>query len=394
MRTGLLEEKRQFRVWVGIGILLGTIAGVVATYSPASEANRSPSGTYSLPAGNPVVSGTTITSTWANTTMADIGAELTDSLNRSGKGGMLAPLRLPNGSSSAPALAWTSETNTGLYWAAAADIRMQVGSTQIQRWNSTGVTFPLAATITGASTLVGELTTQGGISASTTTVDANAITATGNGDGAGVSGIGGSSGGVGGHFAGGGSGGTGSGVEGFGAGTADGVVGSGGSSGGRGVVGLGGGTAVGGRFSNGTSATGGTRQDALSVTNGDISLDGVATPLSTTAVKNRLTPSNLVKAWGIVTAGAATPTINTGFNLSATISCSTNAVNLKLAQPMSGSTYAILVTSDSQFIRDNYSARSLDADDFEIRATDTAGGVTVDLCSTASKFSFMVLGVQ
>lgn len=46
---------------------------------------RSGSGSYTLPAGNPVVPGTTITSTWANTTMSDIGTALTASIAYDGQ---------------------------------------------------------------------------------------------------------------------------------------------------------------------------------------------------------------------------------------------------------------------------------------------------------------------
>ena len=47
--------------------------------------SRNGSGTYSLPAGNPVVTGTTISSTWANTTLADISNALTGSLASDGQ---------------------------------------------------------------------------------------------------------------------------------------------------------------------------------------------------------------------------------------------------------------------------------------------------------------------
>lgn len=47
--------------------------------------SRNGSGTYSLPVGNPVVTGTTITSTWANTTLTDIASALTDSLAADGQ---------------------------------------------------------------------------------------------------------------------------------------------------------------------------------------------------------------------------------------------------------------------------------------------------------------------
>ena len=46
---------------------------------------RNGSGTYSLPAGNPVVTGTTISSTVHNNTMTDIGSEITNSLDKDGQ---------------------------------------------------------------------------------------------------------------------------------------------------------------------------------------------------------------------------------------------------------------------------------------------------------------------
>ena len=47
--------------------------------------SRNGSGTYSLPAGNPVVTGTTISSTWANNTMNDLAAALTGSIAADGQ---------------------------------------------------------------------------------------------------------------------------------------------------------------------------------------------------------------------------------------------------------------------------------------------------------------------
>jgi hypothetical protein len=46
---------------------------------------RNGSGTYSLPAGNPVVTSTTISSTWANTTLSDIATALTASIAADGQ---------------------------------------------------------------------------------------------------------------------------------------------------------------------------------------------------------------------------------------------------------------------------------------------------------------------
>ena len=56
--------------------------------------SRNGSGTYSLPAGNPVVTGTTISSTWANNTMNDIAAALTDSVAADGQTPMTGNLDL------------------------------------------------------------------------------------------------------------------------------------------------------------------------------------------------------------------------------------------------------------------------------------------------------------
>jgi len=46
---------------------------------------RNGSGTYTLPAGNPVVTGTTISSTWANNTLNDLGNAMTASLAYDGQ---------------------------------------------------------------------------------------------------------------------------------------------------------------------------------------------------------------------------------------------------------------------------------------------------------------------
>ena len=47
--------------------------------------SRNGSGTYTLPAGNPVVTGTTISSTWANNSLSDIATALTQSLAKDGQ---------------------------------------------------------------------------------------------------------------------------------------------------------------------------------------------------------------------------------------------------------------------------------------------------------------------
>lgn len=98
---------------------------------------RDSSGNYTLPAGNPVITGTTITSDWANNTMSDLGNEMTDSLSRSGQGGMLAPLPFVDGSQTEPGITFQLEPNLGWFrpsnaviaLAALGDIHMQYDAT-------------------------------------------------------------------------------------------------------------------------------------------------------------------------------------------------------------------------------------------------------------------------
>lgn len=54
--------------------------------------SRNGTGTYNLPAGNPVVTGTSISSTWANTTLTDLANALTGSVAADGQTPMTGQL--------------------------------------------------------------------------------------------------------------------------------------------------------------------------------------------------------------------------------------------------------------------------------------------------------------
>lgn len=54
--------------------------------------SRNGSGTFTLVAGNPVVTGTTISSTWANNTLTDIATALTGSIAADGQTPITGPL--------------------------------------------------------------------------------------------------------------------------------------------------------------------------------------------------------------------------------------------------------------------------------------------------------------
>jgi len=101
---------------------------------------RNGSGTYSLPAGNPVTSGTLIEASWANTTLSDLSSAMTDSLARSGEGGMTGPLRSTDGSVSVPSQSFVNETSTGFYRAAATDVRFAMAGVDIATLTTGGLT--------------------------------------------------------------------------------------------------------------------------------------------------------------------------------------------------------------------------------------------------------------
>lgn len=120
---------------------------------------RDSSGNYTLPTPyNPVLTGTTITTAWANTTMNDIAAALTDSLSRSGKGGVTSPFLIPDGTLAAPGLAFAGEQSTGLFRNGASQPTFTVGGVTL--WAGTAshqfiVTAPGGEIINAPTTAVG-----------------------------------------------------------------------------------------------------------------------------------------------------------------------------------------------------------------------------------------------
>jgi hypothetical protein len=145
--------KRHIPLLLLLGVVVGAITGTLLDHR--AEASRNSGGTYSLPTGNPVVTGTTITSTWANGTLTDIGTELTNSLDRQGRGAMTAPLQHSSGSAAAPSMTFSTETNSGLYRVSANDIGMSVASSKKQEWTTAGTAVTGTLSVSGASNLSG-----------------------------------------------------------------------------------------------------------------------------------------------------------------------------------------------------------------------------------------------
>lgn len=120
---------------------------------------RDINGNYTLPSGNPVVAGTPVSDVWANQTLADIAEALSDSLSRSGEGGMLVGFENAAGNITAPGITWTDETSAGFYRAGAGDFRYAIGGVDMFQITSTAVKFNKAingaagANIASASTV-------------------------------------------------------------------------------------------------------------------------------------------------------------------------------------------------------------------------------------------------
>jgi len=115
---------------------------------------RNSAGNYSLPSGNPVAGGTAIQSSWANSTLADLANEVSNSLDRSGRGAMSAPLKLADGSVAAPGITFSSDPNNGLYRSAPDEWSASAGGVEVAKFTVNGVSFPQAAITIGGVTFI------------------------------------------------------------------------------------------------------------------------------------------------------------------------------------------------------------------------------------------------
>lgn len=400
-----------------LSLALGVTAGFLASYTPGADAARNSSGTHSLPSGNPVVTGTTITSTWANALTNDISTELTSSLDRSGRGAMLAPLQCYAGSASLPGITFASDTDTGLYRAGSADVRMQVDATYVQKWSPTNVavttqlqvldggTFAIASTNgnavsatgsgTGAGALLAGGATGNGVTASGgATSGFGAYGAGGGTSGIGVYGIGGAPNGIGTSGQG-----TGTGLGGYfvGGTTGDGLSAVGGGSSKTGLVGTGGAGGAGVIGVAGTAASGGTRQTAVAAQQGDLLFTTVTNPTSTTSIANSLTAANVVKLWARVdTDGAGNATVQSGFNV-ASVGITAGDLVVTVAADFAAATYACVVSGGNAgggIGSSTYRVHTYAVGSFQIERADAADGTEEGFASNADKINIICMGLQ
>lgn len=97
---------------------------------------RDGSGNYTLPSGNPVSTGTTIQSTWANPTMSDIAVQLNNVLTRDGVLGPTNPVKFPDGTVAAPAITFNSESTLGWFRPGAQQINVAVLNAVVDALNA------------------------------------------------------------------------------------------------------------------------------------------------------------------------------------------------------------------------------------------------------------------
>lgn len=125
--------------------LAGLALGILVLCAGYALASRNSSGTMAAING-PFVSGTVISSSAINARLADVETEITDSLDRSGKGGMLAPLRTTDGTAPAPSHSFTSETGSGLYRVGTGDLGLAVSGSKVVDWTASGEAISVAST--------------------------------------------------------------------------------------------------------------------------------------------------------------------------------------------------------------------------------------------------------
>lgn len=123
---------------------------------------RDSSGNMTL-AKPPFVAGVASSAPDLNSDLADIAAELSDSLSRSGKGGLTSPLKFLDGTEPLPAITFTSEPSSGWYRIAANILGLAIAGVEKLRATLTGLSLSEALEFGGAGAQSLFKTTAGGL---------------------------------------------------------------------------------------------------------------------------------------------------------------------------------------------------------------------------------------
>lgn len=105
---------------------------------------RNGTGTYSLPQP-PFVAGTVISSAAVNSDFSDIAIALTGSLPRDGQAGMTGAFKAADGSSIAPSITFSNQTNTGFFRPADDEIGIIIDGVELGTFSSSGLNVPVTS---------------------------------------------------------------------------------------------------------------------------------------------------------------------------------------------------------------------------------------------------------
>lgn len=105
---------------------------------------RNGTGTYSLPQP-PFVAGTVISSAAVNSDLSDIAIALTGSLPRDGQAGMTGAFKAADGSSIAPSITFSNQTNTGFFRPADDEIGIIIDGVELGTFSSSGLNVPVTS---------------------------------------------------------------------------------------------------------------------------------------------------------------------------------------------------------------------------------------------------------
>lgn len=166
---------------------------------------RNGTGTYTPPSGIfPAIDGTVISASDYNTVVNDLASAMTGSLPRDGQAPMSGTLKLADGTSAAPGIAWNSDATTGLFRPITNSLAITAGGVEQVRWvggntlmgstSDSGEKLQVTGTsklngavsITGATTITGTTTITGAASVSSTLTVTGATTLSGQLTGAGA----------------------------------------------------------------------------------------------------------------------------------------------------------------------------------------------------------------
>lgn len=300
--------------------------------------SRNASGNYSLPdPETPFIPNTVINSTDVNTVLSDIETEITNSLDRGGRGAMTAPLVVPSGSAAAPSLTFNGDTNTGIYASAADTLGFSAGGT-VRATLASGQLLTIdGALATPALSFISDPNTgiyragADDLRIATNGADRLAITTNLT-------------------------------------------------------------------VTAATAATGAARQNAAVLANGDLSMSGVVNPDKDVALSNVLTPKSFVKAWAFfsVTFGNGSPfttSFTEGLNITSIARQSATLFRVTFASAFASANYIPIIQVEGvSTIKPVVSAgRTTTTADFAIQTVAT--GNAIDMDATAAVTYTLVLAV-